>query len=219
MSNILQFWIPVIISIIAIIFTGYQQFISNKQFLFDKRLSIYQLYKTLSNHQKNAGLCINESNKACQHNMLITALTNDSKLSLSVNEWEDRDNDCLLKMKNHIAFLSMIEELRNYGTESVFIFDKHNQNLCDYFNTYADLCYKVYQYSILMKSIENDNKEQTMSLNAVNEEQKSTHEEINRLYIQLCKLSNSIKLPELEKTILFIRRNRHENHRNKNNGC
>ena len=109
----------------------------------------------------------------------------------------------------------MIEELRNYGTECSFIFNKYSQNLYDYFNTYADLCFKIYQYSILMKD---DDEKQVMSLNAVNEEQKPAHEEINQLYIQLCKLSNSIELPELEKTILFIRRDHHENHRNKNNG-
>ena len=87
MESALQFWIPVIISIIAIIFTGYQQFISNKQFLFDKRLTLYQIYKTLLSHQKGANLYINESNKICVHNRLIIALTNDSKLSSSVNEW------------------------------------------------------------------------------------------------------------------------------------
>ena len=218
MESALQFWIPVIISIIAIIFTGYQQFISNKQFLFDKRLTLYQIYKTLLSHQKGANLYINESNKICVHNRLIIALTNDSKLSSSVNEWGVRDKDGFLKKENHITFLSMIEELRNYGTECSFIFNKHSQNLCDYFNKYADLCFAVYQYSIEQYNVENDNKEQVMFLDTVNKEQEPTHEKICRLYEQLCKISNSIKLAELEKTILFIRRNHHENHRNKNNG-
>lgn len=38
MKDSLEFLIPVIISIIAIVFTGIQQNIANKQFLFDKRL-------------------------------------------------------------------------------------------------------------------------------------------------------------------------------------
>ena len=208
-----QFWIPTIISIVAIAFTGYQQFVANKQFLFDKRIHIYKLYKTLLNHQKDASLHFKgKCDELCVHDMLIGALTNDSKLSLGTNGWNDRNkNNALMKTDNHKAFLSMIEELRTYATECSFIFVTEGQILSDYFNKYADLCFKVYQYSILLKGIENTNTElnsarQAIPSNVVIEKQKPLHKELNQIYEDLCKLSNSIKLSDLEKSILFIRR-------------
>ena len=197
-----QFWIPVIVSILAIVFTGYQHFVSNKQFLFDRRISVYRMYKILLNHQKEASCYVEKtSSELCVHYMLISALTNDSKLSLGVTGWNDRD-DSLMKPKNHKAFLDMIEKLRDYGTESYFIFDKCGQKLCDYYNKYADLCFKTYQYSILMKEFENE----TLRLDVIEDKQKAFHDELNQIYVDLCKISDSIKISKLEKSISFIRR-------------
>lgn len=208
MDNNLQFWIPVIISIIAIIFTGYQQFISNKQFLFDRRLSLYQLYKTLLKHQMDAKRYFNnKADDLCMHDMLINTLTNDSKLSLAVKGWNDRtDSDPLMKSDNHKIFLSMIEELRTYGTESSLIFYNHGQNLCNYFNEYADLCFEIYQYSILMTHIRNKNKKLNdgISLDIVKEKQKKKHKKLNQIYNNLCNISELIDLSDLRKAILFI---------------
>lgn len=204
-----QFWIPVGVSILAIIVTGcvtgYQQRISNKQFLFDKRLYLYQMYKTLLNHQK--GVSLPDEDDFCVDDMLISALTNDSILESSTNGWNDRDGKSLMKTENHKAFLSMIERLRSYGAESYFIFDrKRGKNLCDYFNKYADLCFKTYQYSIFMKGIESRNKQlnkinQAMSLDSVKNKQQPLHIELNQIYDDLCKISELINIPDLEKSI------------------
>lgn len=214
MSDILKFWIPIIISVIAIVFTGRQQFISNKQFLFDKRLYLYQLYKILLTHQKAVELHFrNKSlNDFCIDDMLISELTNDSILESSTIGWNDRDDKSLMKTENHKLFLSTIEKLRSYGIECSFIFSgKHGQNLCKYFNEYADLCFKTYQYSILMGNIINKNRQpdeidQAMSLTSAIDKQKPLHIELNQIYADLCKLSESIKFSDLEKSISFIRR-------------
>lgn len=213
MSNY-QFWIPVIVSILAILFTGYQQCISNKQFLFDKRLHLYQMYKTLLNHQKDASLYFtNKSDEDfCMDDMLISALTNDTILESSTNGWNDRDGKSLMKTENQKAFLSMIEKLRNCGVESCFIFGgKQGKNLCSYFNKYADLCFKTYQYSIFMEGIKSENKQlneinRAMPLDSVKSKQQPLHIELNHIYDDLCKISELIDISDLEKSISFIRR-------------
>ena len=218
MNDILQFWIPVIISIIAIIFTGRQQFISNKQFLFDKRIYLYQLYRIFLTHQKAVELHFRNksADNFCVDKMLIGELTNDSILESSTSGWNNRDSNSLMKTEDHKLFLSVIEKLRRHGVESSFIFGaKHGQNLCKYFNKYADLCFKTYQYSILMDSIENENKQlsktnQARSLTSVIDEQQPLRIELNQIYADLCKLSDSIKLSDLEKSISFIRRTNYE---------
>ena len=222
MNDILKFGIPVVISIIAIGFTGRQQFISNKQFLFDKRLYLYQLYKMLLAHQKAVEIhFMDESaDNFCVDNMLIGELTNDSILESSTIGWNDRNGKSLMKTENHKSFLSMIEKLRSYGIECSFIFSgKYGQNLYEYFNKYADLCFKTYQYSVFMEGIKNENEQlhkmnQTMQLTSVKDKQQPLHIELNQIYTDLCKLSNSIKLSDLEKSISFIRRTNYENHTN-----
>ena len=144
--------------------------------------------------------------------MIIAELTNDSILESSINGWNDRDGGTLMKTENHKSFLSMIEKLRSYGIESSFIFNgKCRQNLYEYFNKYADLCFKTYQYSILMKGIERENEQlrernQAIPLSSIMDRQQSLHFALNQIYIDLCKLSDSIKLSDLEKSISFIRR-------------
>lgn len=215
MSDYLQFWIPVAISIIAIVFAGYQQFIANKQFLFEKRLYLYRMYKTLVKHQEDAALYFKgePSEELCVDAILIGTLTNDATLASDTIGWNDRDNgNSLMKTENHKSFLSMIEKLQSDGIESSFVFaNKYGKSLCNYFNKYADLCFKVYQYRILMRDIENENKmlnvrNDALPLDTVKDRQKPLHIELNQIYGDLCRISESINISDLEKSISFIRR-------------
>ena len=215
MNDNLQFWIPVVISLIAIAFTGYQQYIANKQFLFEKRLYIYQMYKTLVQHQENAILHFKDKSPEdlCVDDNLIGALTNDVTLESGVVGWNDRnDGSPLMKTENHKSFLAMIEKLRSWGIESSFVFtNKYGKSLYNYFNRYADLCFTVYQYSILMNDIKNENKTpneryDVLLFDEVKDRQKSLHIELNQIYGDLCRISESINISDLEKTISFIRR-------------
>lgn len=214
MNEILKFWIPVVISIISIVFTGRQQNIANKQFLFDKRCYLYQLYKMLLAHQKDAEIHFRDksTNDFCVDDMLISELTNDSILESSIIGWNDRNGESLMKIENHKSFLSMIEKLRSYGIECSFIFSgKDGQNLYEYFNKYADLCFKTYQYSIFRENIKKGNEQtnkmhQGPPLTSVKDKQRPLHIELSQIYNDLCKLSESIKISDLEKSISFIRR-------------
>lgn len=215
MNDNLQFWIPVVISITAIVLTGYQQYISNKQFLFEKRLYLYRMYTILVKHQEDATLYFKNKppEELCVDDRLIGVLTNDVTLESGAVGWNDRnDGSPLMKTENHKSFLAMIEKLRDYGIESSFVLtNKYGKNLCNYFNKYADLCFTIYKYSILMNDIKNENKTpneryDVLLFDEVKDRQKSLHIELNQIYGDLCKISESINISDLEKTIAFIRR-------------
>ena len=201
----IEFAIPTIISIIAVWFTGYQQCVSNKQFLFDKRLSLYRMYKTLIRHQNDAMVHFQENTDSfCVHDLLIHTLTNDSKLSSFVKGW-DVDTD-LLSSENQNLFLSMIEDLRICGDESRFVFGRYGESLYDYFNKYADLLFNVYQYRIYYICLRDENNRcESMTFEVVQDKQKPLHEKLHKTYYDLCSISKSINISKLEKSILFIK--------------
>mgnify|MGYP007098460915 CR=1 FL=1 len=75
------------------------------------------------------------------------------------------------------------------------------------------------QYSIFMESIKNKNEQlhkinQAMPLTSIIDEQHPLHIELNQIYTDLCKLSDSIKLSDLEESISFIRRTNGANNHN-----
>ena len=212
MKQFVQFLIPVIISIVAVLFNGYQLFVSNKQFLFNKRLKLYLTYKDLLKHQDNVRIYLRDNpDDLLVDNLLIAELTNNSELSAMCNGW--MTESALLEDNDHKNFLSMIEKLRIYGEESSFVFNKYGKNLCQYFNKYADLCFKTYKYRIYMKNMKAENNSLHMrgyalSLDTVIEKQLPSHKELIQTYIDLCEISKSIYLSKLAKSISLVRRKR-----------
>lgn len=200
MNDFFKFFVPVVISIVTIIFNAYQLHLRNKQFLFDKRIILYQKYKNLLNHQNEANIIFrNDSNKICDHGWLIGILTNDSELESTHNGWETQS--LLLDDAAHKAFLSGIEKIRNYGMKCKFVFNKYNKSLYDYFNKYADLLHKTYEYRNLMRCLEKQNRLDWMKLEDAENKQKDLHKELIQIYKDLCKISDSINLLKLEKSI------------------
>lgn len=201
MTEKINFIIPIIISLLALLFSGYQLYISNKQFLFDKRLNIYIFYENFLIHQKDATKYFNEKpDDFCEYNMIIACLTNDSKLETMCNGWESIEP--LLDNENQKNFLTKLEEIKTYGKESYFIFNKFGKELCQYFYKYADLLYKTYQYRICMKHIDKIH----MTLEDAKNEQQELHQELIQLYKDLCTISKTIDSSKLEKEILFIKK-------------
>lgn len=222
MDTIIQYVIPIVISIIAVVFNGYQLFLSNKHFLFDKRLKLYLAYKNLLEHQNKVRSFLEDGpDKLLSHEMLIAELTNDRDLSSMCDGWTK--DSILLEDEDHKNFLAMIEKFRLYGDESSFVYGKCGHLLCSYFNKYADLCFKVYQYRICMKDIECENEQlyvlnEAMSLNVVEKRQKLLHAELIQTYEDLCKISDSIYLSKLAKIISPIRRVDYENNTDSGQG-
>lgn len=122
MKDSLEFLIPVIISIIAIVFTGLQQNIANKQFLFDKRLYLYQLYRILLIHQKEVETYFQDKSAEyfCIEAVLLSDLTNDSILDTDIVGW--KVGKFGINIENQKSFLAMLEKLRSYGVESFFFY-------------------------------------------------------------------------------------------------
>lgn len=60
---------------------------------------------------------------------------------------------------------------------------------------------------------ENEQLNRAMPLSVLIEKQRPLHKELKEIYTDLCKLSESIKLSDLEKSISFIRRTKYENNK------
>ena len=203
MENFLQFLIPVFISLLAIAFSGYQLFIMNQQFLFEKRMFLYRLYKTLLKHQEDARVYLNDDpDNFCVYDMLIADLTNDSELESMCNGWENES--ALLEKSDHKNFLTTIEKIRTFGEESYFVFKIYNKELNTYFNQYANLLHKTYQYRILMKNLDKENKSFPMDLEPTKQKQKDLHKELICMYEDLCAISKSIDIKKVANSISFL---------------
>ena len=202
--------VSILTSVIAISFSGYQLHIYNKQFLFDKRLLIFRTYKNFLKHQNEAERYFKNkpSNTLFDHSFLIKDLTNDSEFYQMCNGWDDPSP--LLEPCDKKNLLSMVEKIRTYGEESVFVFSKYGNTLCDYFNKYADLLHKTYQYRINMRHIESENKQNSakgnpMSLKEAQERQEQLHKDLIITYNDLCETSKLIDLDKLIKSISFTK--------------
>lgn len=202
MKDFIEYIIPVIISVVAIVFGGYQLFVSNKQFLFEKRLKLYRKYQILLDHQKEAKICIDNSESFIDHDALISKLTNDNEFASMCHGWNSKTP--LLEPDDHIKFLSMIEALRTYGEESSFVFRKYGSELYQYFNKYADLCFETYQYRISIEH-EKERIHQT-DCDAVIKKQKPLGEKIIKTYADMCNISERIQMKKLAKTISLIKK-------------
>ncbi len=203
--------ITAVIAIIALFQTHVQIKISNKQFLFDKRLDKYLLAKGLLELYK-----VNEKlldYNSCPDDEAIIVdyqfinLTNNNYLkdvTCIINEPKNND------FKN--AFLVKIEELKGLSTEIRFLFpNKSGQLLGNFIMKYQNALLELYKYQIILYSMVNDtiprkNKPTYIELqkeygelehrhrlyNAINELKKSYYEVLDKKAIN--KIEKSIKL-------------------------
>lgn len=216
MDGILNFFeeniLPLItasIAIIAIFQTSLQIKISNKQFLFKKRVEKYTLANSL--------ICLYEDNKS----LLDYSDSKDNEPIIVDFQFENLTNIMYLKditeiiydVKNNnkkVKFLLKLEELRNLANEIKFLFKgKSGELLSQYIRNYHDLLLELYKYQVLLN---------LMKDNRISGNDNITYEELqkefgeskyrNRLYNVISKLKNSYDelskneiIPKVEKEI------------------
>ena len=203
--------ITAVIAIIALFQTHVQIKISNKQFLFDKRLDKYLLAKGLLELYKDSEKLLDYNNypddKAIIVDYQFIKLTNNNYLKdVTCIIYEPKNND----FKN--AFLVKIEELKELSTEVRFLFpNKSGQLLENFIMKYQNVLMELYKYQIVSDSMMNDkiprkNKSTYIELqkeygelehrhrlyNAINELKKSYYDVLNKKAIN--KIEKSIKL-------------------------
>lgn len=148
--------ITAVIAIIALFQTHVQIKISNKQFLFDKRLDKYLLAKGLLELYKDSEKLLDYNNypddKAIIVDYQFINLTNNNYLKdVTCIIYEPKNND----FKN--AFLVKIEELKELSTEVRFLFpNKSGQLLENFIMKYQNVLMELYKYQITLDSMKND---------------------------------------------------------------
>ena len=163
MKNILQYIydnllaiITIIATIIALWQTHKQIKISNKQFLFDKRLSKYLLVKGLLELYKNNECLLDYTKEPDDEAIMVDYqfmnLTNNNYL---------KDVTCIIKdpknneFKNN--FLVKIEELKQLSIEVRFLFQNSSSLLLSKFiMKYQNVLMELYKYQIVLDLMRND---------------------------------------------------------------
>lgn len=148
--------ITAVIAIIALFQTHVQINISNKQFLFAKRLDKYLLAKGLLELYKDNEKLLDYNSCPDDEAIIVDYqfinLTNNNYLkdiTCIINEPKNND------FKN--AFLVKIEELKELSTEVRFLFpNKSGQLLENFIMKYQNVLMELYKYQITLDSMKND---------------------------------------------------------------
>ena len=168
--------ITAVIAIIALFQTHVQIKISNKQFLFDKRLDKYLLAKGLLELYKDNEKLLDYNSCPDDEAIIVDYqfinLTNNNYLkdvTCIINEPKNND------FKN--AFLIKIEELKRLSTEIRFLFpNKNGQLLENFIMKYQNILMELYKYQIILDLMMND---------AIPRKNKSTYIELQKEYGEL----------------------------------
>ena len=203
--------ITAVIAIIALFQTHVQIKISNKQFLFDKRLDKYLLAKGLLELYKDNEKLLDYNSYPDDEAIIVDYqfinLTNNNYLkdvTRIINEPKNND------FKND--FLVKIEELKKLSTEIKFLFpNKSGQLLGNFIMKYQNILMELYKYQIISDLINDDNiprknkptyielqkeygelQHRHRLYNAINELKKSYYDALDKKAIN--KVEKSIKL-------------------------
>ena len=203
--------ITAFIAIIALLQTHKQIKISNKQFLFDKRLSKYLLANGLLELYKDNESLLDYTDDPDDEAIIVDYqfinLTNNNYLkdvTCIINEPKNNE------FKNN--FLVKIEELKKLSNEIRFLFhDNSGVLLGNFIMEYQNVLIELYKYQIILNSIQNDNiprknkpsyselqknyeelKHRHRLYNAIDNLEKSYNEVISKKVIN--KIEKSIKL-------------------------
>lgn len=156
--------VTAIIAIIALFQTRRQIMLSNKQFLFDKRLEKYILTKGLIELYAINKELLDYSKVSADDRLGIEfpffGLTNNTFLKDMGNIIKDPNNE-----EDRINFLIKIEDMKKMSEELKFLFQKkiffllRNEGLylSDFIMKYQNLLMELYKYRIIQYSILNDN--------------------------------------------------------------
>ena len=144
-------------AIIAIIISAKQIRVSNRQFLFEKRVRIILLIEDLIALFKSASSSIDTTERdepAYTSDLAFVYLTNTSYLQEMANAIKRPLKD----HENHVKLLSKFEELRRTASECSYVFSKKKWACLSLFiNQYVDFLSAIYQYRICIYGDENKN--------------------------------------------------------------
>ena len=194
--------VTAIIAIIAIWQTHIQIRISNKQYLFEKRVEKYTLaYSLLKLYKENQSLLdysASKDNEAIIVDFQFENLTNSTYLKNVTAVIYDLKNK-----EEKTKFLVKLEEIEKSANEIKFLFKGYYAEILrDFVNNYKNVLLELYKYQIVQNLM--SDKDITINNNKTYEELKKIYgEQIHRkrLYHSIEELNNSYKKIENQKVI------------------
>ena len=168
--------VAIVISIVALVQTGAQIKLSNKQQLFDRRLEKYLLFKELLYlYIQNETLFIDKDSLLYLVDYPFVWLTNCALLE-----------EMNLAMKNPLhqheqkIFLSKCEMLEKAATEIELLWNDENGKLVGKFvRQYIELLKAMYKQQIGIKKLKEENEQKTMSMEVFEKQSRENAEMIN----------------------------------------
>lgn len=154
-------YISAIVAIIALLISCYQARLSNKQSLFNRRLSIWiTVDKLMSVYAKNAKNLEHNDEPQLAIDRLFVWLTNTTYLqsiSASINHVLDADSQLNLHLK--------LDEMKSLAMEVRFCFKgKNGDAIAEFIEAYQSLLFSMYQYQILLNKMSQSAKEYQWTL-------------------------------------------------------
>lgn len=154
--NIVVSLISIVIALFALYQTKQQITLSNKQQLFDRRLSCYTKFITIYTLFNESKIIINAKDAfVCLGEFEYSFLVNCSYLEEMIQAISKP-----LQQNEQNIFLKKIEELKNLALEISMVFDGEDGDiLSNFVSTYTNLLMKLYQQRIMVNNLEEKNKE------------------------------------------------------------
>lgn len=150
--SIISVTIALIFGIISIRQNSKQIEISNKQSLFDKRYKIYLLLQHMDHLCNNNLELIDENNSLILSDFIAACITNSVHFYHLCDIFDKNKKDTC-----QTEFLSLIEELKDYGLQAQLLFPKeYAAFISSYFNYYTDLLSDIYKYSRALDYTKNE---------------------------------------------------------------
>lgn len=155
-----NFWVSVITAgtaIIALLQTGKQIRVSNKQNLFKKRIDILiKVTGLMKLYEENRKLMIDDN----REDDSVVLLVDFNFENLTNNTYLEDISICVhkvLEQPYQKQLLTRLEELRNISTTIMYLFpDKQAKALSKFVYNYQDTLFLIYQYQILSNHIRKD---------------------------------------------------------------
>ena len=199
-----NFWFSVItaiVAVIALIQTKQQIKLSNKQYLFDKRVEHYLIAKGLMQlHETNQILLINKKDEpVLAMDFIFAQMTN--------NTYLEKITDVIahpLEQPYHKEFLVKMETLKDASIKIKYIFNgKAAILLGDYVLRYQELLFKMYQYQILLKNMDKASQDFRLTIEEAQKtvDEKHHREELQKAIDNLKQAYNALKKEKVEEKI------------------
>lgn len=199
-----NFWFSVITAVVAVIAlmqTKQQIKLSNKQYLFDKRVEHYLIAKGL--------IQLYESNKT-----LLTVKDDEPAFAMDFIFAQMTNNTCLEKITDAIAhplenpyhkdFLIEMEIMKDVSAKIKFMFGgKITSFLGNYVLCYQELLFKMYQYQILLNKMQKSAQDFNLTLDKAQEAvgEKQQREELQKAMEDLKQAYDILKKEDVEEKI------------------